>query len=564
MRTFTLYINNEARGPFTEEEVVKLITSGDITGETLGALAGSENWVHIAELIKFGAAIKLSNDGKDIVTPEAETISTSDRRKLLTYGLATQASIEQITPDQAAAIIQEHEAGLKKVNRYRKLVTISSFAAFLIGGLVFGIFTESGSRLISGVVNKFTAKEDPKLTDAQRRFEVEIKRFEKLNADVQKIKFDKPRGASNPKYTLMSRVKVPSNSGFRINGTIDCSPLKELLAQSDAKPEDYIRVYILNGEMPRDIARAVNQQITTLEAVVAPAMGESDIERLRNDAIMSFPNNSRFPESARLQSEIASPKASNDIDGIVKKVLFRAQVAAKSGENTSKSNSSTNDNARASKQWSEDLYAYIDRLKDFQNLERINRSPSERKNAWSKFNANDGAEITSWLLSSNAKEITANAEGQFTIPESPRLSLNSSNSQILIATKVAGDILYLNWNSRYLYIRDFELNEISRDVFLEREQYKVIERTTTGGVSLVARTQVGNRNLSARRISPKWYFLRVARENDSDSLLFMADKETFDKYNTLGQVIPTSTLAKLEIYPNPCESTVPPSLTPGE
>ncbi len=563
MRTFTLYINNEARGPFTEEEVVKLITSGDITGETLGALAGSENWVHIAELIKFGSTIKLSNDGKDLTTADAQTLSASIRRKLLSYGLATHATVEQFTAEQAHALIETHEAELQKVLRTRKVVVASLFVIFLLGSVCFGIFTETGSRLVGYVVQPFISKEDPKLTDAQRRFETEVKRFEKLQADVQKLKFDKPRGGMNAKYTLLSRVKVPSNSGFKISGTIDCSPLKELLATSDIKPEDFVRVYILNSEMPRDITRKVNRQIGTLEAIVAPALDSNEIERLRYDAVSSFPNNSRFPEAARLQAEIVTPKSANDIEAIIKKVTFRAQAAAKSGENTSKSNTAANENARASKQWSDELYAYIDRLRDFQNFERLNRQPNNRKTAWSKFNADEGAEITAWLLTTNAKEIAVNTEGQFIIPESPRLSLNNNNSQILIATKIAGDTLYLNWNSRYLYIRDFELNEMPREVFIEREQYKVVERITTGGISLVARAHVGNRDLSARRTSPKWYFLRVQRENDNDSLLFMADKETFDKY-AFGQIVPASTLAKLEIYPNPCESITPSSLTPGE
>ena len=562
MRTFTLYINNEARGPFTEEEVVKLITAGDISGETLGALAGSENWVHIAELIKFGSTIKLSNDGADLTTTDAQTLNASTRRKLLSYGLATHATAEQFTVEQAHALIETHEAELQKVLRMRKVVMVSLFVAFLLGSVCFGIFTETGSRLVGHLVQPFVSKEDPKLTDAQRRFETEVKRFEKLQADVQKVKFDKPRGGTNSKYTLLSRVKVPSNSGFKITGTIDCSPLKELLASSDIKPEDYVRVYILSNEIPRDITRKVNRQIGTLEAIVAPALDSNEIERLRYDAVSSFPNNSRFPESARLQAEIVTPKSANDIEGIIKKVTFRAQAAAKSGENNSKGNTTANENARASKQWSDELYAYIDRLRDFQNFERLNRQPNNRKTAWSKFNEDEGAEITAWLLTTNAKEISVSAEGQFTIPESPRLSLNNNNSQILIATKIAGDTLYLNWNSRYLYIRDFELNEMPREVFIEREQYKVVERITTGGISLVARARVGNRDLSARRTSPKWYFLRVQRENDNDSLLFMADKETFDKYS-FGQIVPASTLAKLEIYPNPCESITPSSLTPG-
>ena len=563
MRTFTLYINNEARGPFTEEEVVKLISTGDISGQTLGALAGSENWVHIAELIKFGTDIKLSNDGKDLTTSDGHQMAADIRRKLLSYGLATPASVELITPEQAAAIIQEHEAQLKKVLRFRKIITASLFLIFLLGAVTFGIFTESGGRLVSQLVHPLAHKEDAKLSEAQRRLETEIKRFEKLNADVQKIKFEKPRGASNPNYTLLNRVKVPSNSGYKITGTIDATPLKELLMASDLKVEDSIRLYVLSGETPRDISRKVNQQIALLEAIVAPPMGEADIDRLRYDAIMSFPNNGRFPEAARLQAEITSAKTGNDIEAVIKKVTFRAQAAAKNGENTGKNSGAASETAKASKQWSDELYTYIDRLKDFQNLEKMNRQTSNRKTEWSRFNSEDGAEITAWLLATNAKENPATAEVQFTIPESPRLSLNNNNNQILIATKIGGDNLYLIWNSRYLYIRDFELNEIAREVFLDREQYKVVDRITTGGLPLFARTMVGNRNLTVRRTSPKWYFLRVARENDNDSLLFMADKETFDKY-TVGQIVPTRTLAKLEIYANPCESVTPPSLTPKE
>jgi hypothetical protein len=39
-----------------------------------------------------------------------------------------------------------------------------------------------------------------------------------------------------------------------------------------------------------------------------------------------------------------------------------------------------------------------------------------------------------------------------------------------------------------------------------------------GDRPLVIRYKVGDRELSIRRNSPKWYYLNVAREKDSDTL----------------------------------------------
>jgi hypothetical protein len=65
------------------------------------------------------------------------------------------------------------------------------------------------------------------------------------------------------------------------------------------------------------------------------------------------------------------------------------------------------------------------------------------------------------------------------------------------------------------------------------------------------------------RPSPQWYYFFVARENETDTICVMVDRETHTKYNA-GDAIPFEILSKLEVYPKPMESSIPPPLSLAE
>lgn len=564
MRLFTLYIDNEVRGPHTEIEIQELINLGTVAADTPCMPEGATEWLPASQFFTFAAKIKLSKKletSEEEIALEANRLNPDDRRKLMMYGLADAATVDQVNQTQATTILAQHENNLKQINRRNKIIVGSFFVLTLLATVSLGLFTDIGGALVGKVVGQFI-KDDPKLTDSTRRFSNETKRFEELRTESQNAVFAKPIGGQSIQPALNARLKIPATTGYTVTGKIDLKPLNEMLKRWGIKPDSEIKVYLLPSEAPAEVSQKITDQAAVLETILAPVADVAMLEKIKSDLISSFPHETTITESAALQNELKYLKL-NEIRANIERVEYAAREAARVAQENESKGGPLAENAKILRSWGNNLRAYAGKLHDLENRGRIWYNENNRKKVWSEFNSGPGSEIAAWVLSTEAKLIPVNETGEFSIPECANLDKNSAAISLLVSTRINGDSVFLAWGSKFLASQEIQSIQIPRDVFLAREQYKVTTHTFTGNRPLVVRYRVGERELSIRRLSPKWYFLNVAREKDSDSLVVLVSAELQEKY-PVGSLVPYSVLLDLELFPRPTESITPSPFTVAE
>lgn len=551
MRQFAILINNEVQGPHSEAEIKQMIADGRVTADTLCAIAGSGEWEPLSLHFAFGSKLKISS--QPFATSEAEADAQANRlhpevrRKLLMYTLADSVTVDQFTQTQAEIAIAAHERRIMGKIRRRQVIGWTFFLGALAGmttlGLQSGGVADTLSDMAAGIV-----KDDDKSPEKFRILNGEIRRYEMLRKSAETAIFAKPPGAMNPVTTLMTRLKVNDSKAYRLRGSVDITPLADQVARwkIEMSSED-LRVYVLPDIMPTEVARKVTSQSSVLDTVLSPLLDDAGFEVLRAKVAGSFPDDPTQPESARLKVEVDKLKL-NDLKSIIERVEFRARAAERDPRG---------------KQWATALRDYAARLRDLQGRARISADPAARRELWNEFSTTTGAELAAWVISSNAKEIKVGNLGVFSVEETAKFDLNLAGQRILVTCRIGGDTLYLPWGSKYLTCRDLQSEALPRELFLHREQYKVTAKTVTGGRRHVAKGRVNGRELSVERKSPRWHFLTLSREKDTDSLVFLVDEKSFEHY-AVGAVIPVSVLLKFELYPRPGESVAPSPLTPVE
>ena len=564
MRQFTLYIDNEVRGPHTEAEIQELINLGTVVADTPCMPEGATEWLPASQFFTFAAKIKLSKRleaNEDELALEASRLNPDDRRKLMMYGLADAATVDQINQTQATAILAEHENNLNQINKRNKIIVGIVFILTLIATLSLGLFTDTGGAFVGKVVGQFI-KDDPKSPDSMRRFANETQRFQELRTESQNAVFNKPTGGQSIQPVLNARLKIPATTGYKVSGKIDLKPLNEMLKRWSIKPDSDIKLYLLPSETPAEISQKITDQAAVLETILAPVADIATLEKIKSDLITSFPLESTITESTALQTEIKNLKINGIKDGI-ERVEYAAREATRVAQENESKGGPVAEDAKIRRQWGNNLRAFAGKLRDLENRCQIWYNPNNRKKVWSEFNSGPGSELAAWILSTEAKLIPVNETGEFTIHECANLDKNTAANCLLVSTRINGDSVFLAWGSRFLASQEIQSTQISREVFLAREEYKVATHTVTGDRSLVIRYRVGDRELSIRRNSPKWYFMNVARVKDSDSLVVLVTPELQEKY-PVGSTIPYSVLLDLELFPRPTESIIPSPFTAAE
>lgn len=561
MRQFTLYIENEIRGPLSEAEVLELIKTGAVQADTQCTHEGSTQTEPLSSFFPFGSTIKL---GKRIerneteATLEANRLNPDDRRKLMLYGLADAATVDQFTQAQAIEILGQHESRLKGINTTNKIIIGVAFTLTLIGFICLGIFSDTVPSFL-GKGATLLIKDDPKTPDTSRRFANESQRFQELSEEGKKVVFPKPQGGQSIEQTLNARLKVSPSSGYNVSGNVNLRPLNELLIRWNVKSDPEIKLYVLSTEIPSEIAQKVINQAATLETILAPATEGNAFEKIKSEVIASFPQVSVIKESESLLREVKNLK-NNEVGSLIERINFQIRESNKFVEENEKKSGPPGEDAKIQRQWCIDLQSFAGRLRDLDNRVRINFNPNARKKIWSEFNTGPGAELAAWVIASDAKLVTLNDQGDFQIKECAKFNQKTASSYLFVTTKINGDTVYLAWGSKFIANLELQSEEIPREVFLQREKYKVVSQVVVGNRPHGIRYRVGDRELTFRRNSPAWNFLTVARDKDSDTLVVLANPEIIEKY-PVGFVIPYKTLIELELYPRPAESPAPAPLS---
>ncbi len=545
MRQFALFINDQVRGPHSETEIAEMVARGELTADTLCAPAGSTEWEPLSNHFSFGSKLKVNRARKEETaeTEKRTDVDMDQRRRLLVYGLADSVSIDQLDRAQAQAMIDDHERKLRaRIARHRW-----AGLAGLIGGLAlgayFGLRTWADRPFVAAADAILKPEENP--LNQARNLDREVAQFAKLKETVEGLVFARPAGGALAGPVLSARIKPDPARSFRITGHASLAPLAERVGKWKISLDPGVKVIVLPSPMPQAIADKVTAQSAVLETVLSPMLDQAGFETLRNELLRSLPELPGNPDSEKLRNDLRQIRV-NELETAAKRVEFRASQASANP---------------ATKTWGVELKAYGERIRELHDRVRINVDPEARRRMWSEFNAGPGAELAAWALAVGGKEIPLGNDGGFTLEEVAKLDEAAASRQILVITRINGDPVHLPWGSPFMIHRELRSEPLTVEHFLLRERYKVVDKPVSGDRRLAAKLRVGGRELSIERRSPRWHFLSLAREKDSDSVLLLVDERTHENYK-VGQEVPMSVILKGEVFMRPAESAIPPILSP--
>lgn len=546
MRHFSLFIENKILGPLTEDEISAMIAEGKLTPDSPCAPEGSTEWEPAARYFKFNEGLKVNwtkpvqNDGEAEAASLRITLET--RQKLMTYGLADSISIERFTQIQADLAISAHETQLRSTIQSQGIVRATALVVAAAVSLWFGLGENFAGEALSAAAGT-VVREEGNAQAGFKQLNYELQQFVGVRQRADEAKFLNPNGGTPALSLVQARLKINPNAAFTFQGKVDTSPLAKDIAKWGIKIGADIKVYALTAALPARTVTLLNDQATMLEDVLAPALDDAGFQKLFAAVMETYPVAGDFPESAKLKSDAKGVRMSS-----LAIFIDRAELRVRAA-----------DKIPAQNHWAVELHAFIERLNQLQRKVYTLTAPEARRARWSEFNAGPGAELASWILTANAKQGSAAADGSLTINETTHISIDTLE-QVIVTLRINGDLVFLRWNSHFLKTTPFTCQELPQAYFLEREKYVVVSKTTTGGVRLLAKSHSPSHDFYLERTSPQWPFLIVARAGDTDPLSLLVDAKTYAEYEA-GKALPMSLIRTLNAYPRPVDSPIPDPFT---
>jgi len=566
MRQFALYIDEAVQGPFSEYEVQDMIHSGKVTAETLCAPAGSENWEPVSNHFSFGSNLRLTRRttekpaASEDTEPVVPRLDHDIRRRLLMYGLADAASVDQISPIQADILIRETETRIRRQILTRQISTFACIGAGAIGGW-FGLTNDAALGTLGGVAESVAKQQDAKANTSWTNFCRRAREFAESSVTADTAPFGEPLGGAVAGPILLSRLQVSEETAYNFATHVDLNSetLVGPLAKFGITLEPRRTLHLLNTDLPEDILRKARAQAETLQLVISPLLDNSQFEPMRDELLAKFPDAAEIPDAARLRSELSGLRI-GELGMAADKVLFKAREAETIAEGKG-AKSGAAASPRAYGAWAARLRDFAAQINLLRDRIRINTDPDARRKVWSDFNLGTGAELAAWVLSHGARVMESDEQGDLRLSETTNLRAETLQRRALVSFRINSDTVFLPWDSPFLVTGEVTSTRIPNETFLARERYKVVSLIETGGKRHVFRADVGGRMLSVFRESPKVHYLAVAREKDTDVLTVRVSEAMFRAAKT-GDVIPLDALAKLPVHATPNEPVAPNCLTP--
>ena len=544
MRHFSLLIGDETRGPLTEDEVSTMIAEGVLTADTPCLPEGAQDWAPLSDHFKFGGTLKLKRS-KPVSTEAEEEISATrlepeTRRRLLIYGLAEPASVDAFTQVQAMLAIADHEKNLTSINRLHRGVGLAALITMLGVGALLGLSRGFGGDVLAFCGGLFV-KEENNARTSLLVLRSEISQFAEIKTRAERAVFEKPRGGSPGLNVIASRLQIDPYTSFSLRGQVDTAPLTRRIAIWGLKLDVDRRIYVLRDPPSPRASELLNAQAAILDEILSPALDEAGFAQMFAEIMTTFPTAS-FPEAGRLRVESEGMRMSA-LKIFIDRVDFRAQAASTQS---------------AQKAWSGQLFGFSDRLKALQAKVYAQTSPTARQQRWSAFSSGQGAELTTWMLTSGAKEVRLNPDGTFVVSAVPGINADSLN-QVIISTRIAGDTVFFPWNSKHLGAGKWSSEPMAKAFLIDRERYKITDKVTVGGRPYYATLQTATHRFVYTRHSPQWRYLALARDTDKDTVFALVDEKTYAAAQKGAKLTPAE-LAKFNLHLSAEESVRPEGL----
>lgn len=555
MRQFALFVDNAVKGPLSEYEIQDMIHAGQVTAETLCAPAGSENWEPLSNHFTFGSGLKLSRKteepkaAEEAPAPPAR-LDPEQRRRLLMYGLADAATVDEVSPAQADTLVAQTESRIRRQINLRRVVAILALAAGGAGGAA--AFRLDAPRAALGAVADTAAVDDPAGIKRWNRILDDARRHEKSVLEALASEFPPPEGGVDSLPVFLGRLKVKDNRAYRVETSLQLSrdALLSPLERYGISLGEKVAILHFAEDIPEEQLRLARSQSETLALVLSPLLADGQFARMMEETLAAFPDSPEIPEAARLRAELASLKA-NELQVGIDKVVFRAAEAEKIGAGKGFKSAGAKPESYAS--WAKSLRLFADRLGLLRDRIRINVNPDARRAVWSDFNRGPGAELAAWALANAERTLEASQEGRVRIDEGPDLRTDLLPRRLLVRLRVQEDTVLLPWDSPFLVTGESRSERIPNTEFLGRETYKVVSKAETGGRRHIHRGDVAGKTLVVGRESPRWHYIGVARDADSDVVTVRVDEALYRSLNP-GDAVPVATLLKHPVFEKPAES----------
>lgn len=565
MRQFALYVDEAVQGPFSEYEVQDMIHAGKVTAETLCAPAGSEDWEPLANHFSFGSNLKLTRRTTERPAQSTETepslprLDPDVRRRLMMYGLADAASVDQISPIQADILIRETETRIRRQLLSRRIATYLSVGAGAIGGWI-GLSQPAALATLGSVAESAT-KTDAKAAAQWDAFCRRAHEFEAGVVAAAAAPFGEPQGGMPAGPLLLARLQVNEETAYNFSTHVELNSetLVGPLAKFGIALDPRITVHLLASDMPDDIVRKAKAQAETLQLVISPLLDNTQFEPLRDELLSKFPEAADVPEAARLRNELSNLKV-GELGTAADRVLFRAREAEAIGEGKgTKSAATANPKPYAS--WAPRLREFASQINLLRDRIRINVDPDARRKVWSEFNLGAGAELGAWVLSRSPRTMQNDEKGDIRLTETSNIRPEMLLRRALVSFRINEDTVFLPWDSAFLVVGEVQSSRIPNETFLGRERYRVVSQIEAGGKRHAYRSEVGGKLLTFIREAPKTYYLALAREKDTDVITVRVNEAMF-RAAKRGDIIPIDTLATLPVHTSPADPVAPSTLTP--
>lgn len=555
MRQFALFIDNEVKGPHSEYEIQDMIAAGTVGPDTLCAAVGSEEWQPLSAHFSFGSGLKLARRKVEAPSGEAAEaaparLDTDIRRRLLLYGLADSATVDQVSPAQADTLIAQTEARIRRSVLAWRVAAVAGVAAGMVGGWIG--FGDAAARSALGKVADTAAIDEPAALKRWARLQDDARRFSKNSAEALAAPFAEPEGGAEATPTLLSRLVVDEEKAHIVTGRVDISAdaLVSPLAAHGIALGESVAVLRFASDIPEAQLQLAARQAATLALVLSPLMDQETFANELAATLAGFPDNAEIPEAARLRLELGGIRMA-ELPMAIDKVRFRADAAEKIGKGIGPKLGQASLGAYAD--WANSLRRLANELGALRDRIRINVNPAARGEVWSEFNRGPGAELVAWALANARETIETGEGGAFRLENAPAIKPELAPRRLLIRLRIREDVVLLPWDSDFAKVANLESERIPNATFLAKEAYRIVGKVEVGGRRLFHRGEVGGRMLTVHRDSPRWQYLSVGRERDTDPLLFRVDAARFAKAE-LGQPIPMTELSRLPLHAKPAES----------
>lgn len=555
MRQFALFIDNAVQGPLGEYEIQDLIHAGKVTADTLCAPVGSDQWEPLSNHFAFGSGLRLARKAEEARGPADEPPPTprldiDQRRRLLMYGLADSATVDEVSPAQAETLIAQTEARIRAQINLRRVAAVVMLGVGAAGGAA--LLALDALRRPLGAVADTAALDEPASLKRWNRVLEEARRHEKSALEALAAPFPAPVGGVDAIPVLLGRLKVQDNRAYRVETSVQLNrdSLIAPLEKYGITLGDKVAVLQFAEDIPEEQLRLARAQADTLAIILSPLLADGQFARMMEETLSAFPDSADIPEAARLRSELASLKP-NELGVGIDKVLFRASEAAKIAEGRGTKGAGTKPELYGG--WARNLRLFADRLALLRDRIRINVNPDARREVWSDFNRGPGAELAAWALAKAERTLETGENGTLRLEEGPDLRSDALPRRFLVRLRIQEDTVLLPWDSPFLVTGEARSERIPNATFLEREAYKVVSKAETGGRRHIHRGDVAGRTLVIARESPRWHYVSVARDTDNDVVTLRVD-EALHRSLAVGQTVPVSTLAKYPVHEKPTES----------